>query len=101
MDEDQKIEIASVPTWLRILNILTLFPILVWPFLFFQVDDFLDSDIKYKWIILTLEIIYPLILIGNVFLTNKLCKNGYQNAAITISIALAILILYPFCLIFF
>jgi hypothetical protein len=85
---------SNVPILLRMLNILTLFPIIVWPFLFFHVDDMMESSMKYKWPIFIFMLVYPLILIGNIFLTTKLYKLGYKKTANLISIMLAIIFGY-------
>jgi len=90
----------SVPAWLKILNIIILFPIIIWPLLFFNAGDMLDSGIEYIWIIFLLMLFYPGILVGNIFLSKKLYKNGYGKIAIVISIFLGLCGVWFVCKIF-
>ncbi len=92
---------AKVPIWLKALNFFSLLPILLWPFLFLHVDAMLESSMKFKWPIFILMLIYPLILIGNIFLTRKLYKCEYRSVAIQISILLALIFGYLFVKFFF
>ena len=81
-----------VPTWLKVWNIFILFPISIWPFLFFNVDDMLESSMKCRCIIFVWMLIYPVVLLGNVFLTYKLFKRGHRKTAIFISLLLGVLV---------
>jgi len=81
---------SDIPTWLKKLNIIILFPIIIWPLLFMNAGDMLDSQIEYVWAKFFLMLFYPGILIGNVFLSKKLYNLGYGKIAVMISIFLGL-----------
>ena len=92
---------SIVPKWLRILNIAILFPILIWPLLFFNAGALLDSSLDYKWIYFFLMLSYPAILIGNIYLSKKLFESGYKKLAIIISLTLGVCGIWFFNSIFY
>lgn len=81
---------SGIPTWLKMLNISILLPIIIWPLLFMHAGEMLDSQIEYVWIKFLLMLFYPAILIGNIFFSKKLYNQGYGKLAVMISIFLGL-----------
>lgn len=64
----------DVPTWFKVLNFILLLPCIVWPFIFFSTIFFFDnpSNFLYAFILFLLVNIYPLYLLGVLYLNYKL-----------------------------
>jgi len=81
---------SNIPILLTIFNIIICFPILIWPLLFFHIGDMLESSINHVWIKFFTMLFYPVIFIGNIFLSRFLFKKGSKKIAILISVILGI-----------
>ena len=64
----------DVPNWFKIINFTILLPCIGWPFIFFSTIFFFDnpSNFAFTFIIFILVNIYPLYLLGVLFLNYKL-----------------------------